>query len=63
MTKKTLTRRRFVATGAAAAGGVIAAPYVSSAQSAGESQHSSGFRLLHAPSITTSNKTTRTRRW
>ena len=35
MTKKTMTRRRFVATGAAAAGGVIAAPYVSSAQSAG----------------------------
>jgi ABC-type glycerol-3-phosphate transport system substrate-binding protein len=35
MTKKTMTRRRFVATGAAAAGGVIAAPYVSTAQSAG----------------------------
>ena len=35
MIKKTISRRRFVATGAAAAAGVVAAPYVSTAQSAG----------------------------
>ena len=35
MFNKTISRRRFVATGAAAAAGVVAAPYVSSAQSAG----------------------------
>lgn len=35
MSKKTISRRRFVATGAAAAAGVVAAPYVSTAQSGG----------------------------
>lgn len=35
MKKGSMTRRRFVATGSAAAAGIVAAPYVSSAQSAG----------------------------
>ena len=36
MKSKSITRRRFVATGAAAAAGVVAAPYVSTAQSGGK---------------------------
>ena len=35
MKRKTLTRRRFVATGAAAATGIVAAPFVRGANAAG----------------------------